>query len=200
MSGNASWRWPLLLSGLAGAGALLLWSDPPAGSVAQPTRLATAGVAIANRADATTSTSTSTSTSARAPTTSTTSAAASQMASAPPQAPGLAAVLRRSAQPAPAGNPFAVITDPRPSQAGAVVAAAPLPPPAPETPPYVYQGKQQQGGRWQVFLVRDEQVHIVQVGNILDRRWRVDVIQPPVLTFTDLDHSQRFSIPIGELP
>lgn len=198
MSGNASWRWPLLLSGLAAAGALLLWGDPPAGNVAQPTRQASAGVATANRADATTSTSTSTS--ARASTSPSTSAAAPRAASAPPQAPGLAAVLPRSAQPAPAGNPFAVIADPRPPQAGAVVAAAPPPPPAPETPPYVYQGKQQQGGRWQVFLVRDEQVHIAQVGSILDRRWRVDGIQPPVLTFTDLDHSQRFSIPIGEIP
>ena len=181
MSRLGRWKWPVLIAALAGAAALALWGDKrPAGVVqasreADPARL---GRPMARPAPA----------------------QPAAAAAAGTAAPALHSLAPRQASAPPATNPFAVTLDAAPPVARP--APAQLPPAAPTlvAPPYVFQGKQRIAGRWEVFLVRDEQVHIVQVGTVLDRNWRVDLIQPPTLTLTDLGTQQRFSIPIGDTP
>lgn len=188
MSAAARWKWPLLLSLLAGAAALAWWGDKRPAGLAQPLRAADAvrvPRSAASSAPGSGKTQLANTPSTRA---------------APGAAPTLALLLPRTQRAAPAANPFAVVIDPAAPSARPVV-AMPLPTaPLPEGPPYVYQGKQRVAGGWEVFLVRDEQVHIVQVGSTLERRWRIDQVQPPVLTLVDLGTQQRFSIAIGESP
>lgn len=183
MSAAAGWKWPLLLALLAGAAALALWGDKRPAGLAQPLREAEA--IRSPRSAAAGPTAVANTPTARA---------------LPGAAANLAQLLPRTQRAAPAANPFAVVSDPAAPTARPVLATpAPAAPP-PDGPPYVYQGKQRVAGGWEVFLVHDEQLHIVQAGSTLERRWRIDMIQPPTLTLVDLGTQQRFSIPIGESP
>jgi hypothetical protein len=62
--------------------------------------------------------------------------------------------------------------------------------------PYAYIGKQQEEGRWRVYLARDGLTHVVQTGDVLDKTYRVEAIKPPVLTVTylPLDQIQNLDI------
>ena len=190
MSAAARWKWPLLLAMLAGAAALAFWGDKRPAGLAQPLREADAIRLPRTAAAPPHATKLAAKPAATAP----------ALRAASGAAPSLALLLPRTQRAAPATNPFAVVADPAPPTARPVVATPPPVAPLPEGPPYAYQGKQRVAAGWEVFLVRDEQVHIVQVGSTLERRWRIDLIQPPTLTLIDLGNQQRFSIAIGESP
>ncbi|UXH76059.1 hypothetical protein [Roseateles amylovorans] len=75
------------------------------------------------------------------------------------------------------------------------------PPPAPPTaPPLPFQimGKRQDGGQWEVFLNRGDQVLIVRKGSVVEDSYRIDDISPPSMTVTYLPLRQTLSLSVGE--
>ena len=79
-----------------------------------------------------------------------------------------------------------------------VVAAAP-PPPAPMAPPlpFVYLGKAAADGAWEVFLSRADKTYIVRANTVIDGAYRVGTIAPPVMTLTYLPLNQVQQLNIG---
>jgi hypothetical protein len=83
-------------------------------------------------------------------------------------------------------------------------AAAPLPVAAeapalpPPQPPWRVVGKQWADEQWQVFLLRDSQSLVVQQGQLLEGTWRVDRIEPPMMTLTHVPSGQQHQLSIGE--
>ncbi len=78
-------------------------------------------------------------------------------------------------------------------------APPPAPPPKPVAPPlpYTFLGKQQQDGRWQVFLGRADRTIIAKVGDVLDSTYRVDTIAPPQMQITYLPLGQQQVLFVG---
>jgi hypothetical protein len=88
---------------------------------------------------------------------------------------------------------------PAPAAAQAQATAPPPPPTAPPLP-YVYLGKAQERGVWEVYLSRADQggqVHIVRGSDLVDGVYRVEAIVPPVLTLTYLPLNQTQTLNIG---
>nr|WP_251373977.1 hypothetical protein [Janthinobacterium sp. JC611] len=81
-----------------------------------------------------------------------------------------------------------------------VVAAAP-PPPAPTAPPlpFVYLGKAAADGAWEVFLSRADKTYIVRANTVIDGAYKVVTIAPPVMTLTYLPLNQVQQLNIGVL-
>lgn len=81
-----------------------------------------------------------------------------------------------------------------------VVTAAP-PPPAPMAPPlpFVYLGKAAADGAWEVFLSRADKTYIVRVNTVIDGAYKVVTIAPPVMTLTYLPLNQVQQLNIGVL-
>jgi hypothetical protein len=81
-------------------------------------------------------------------------------------------------------------------------ARAAAPPPAPTAPPLPYKvlGKMLEQGVWQVFLTREDDVHVVKEGDVLDERYRIDKIEPPALVMTYIPLNQRQALAIGGEP
>lgn len=79
-----------------------------------------------------------------------------------------------------------------------VVAAAP-PPPAPMAPPlpFVYLGKVAADGAWEVFLSRADKTYIVRANTVIDGAYKVVTIAPPVMTLTYLPLNQVQQLNIG---
>ncbi|HZV98506.1 MAG TPA: hypothetical protein VFF74_05910 [Methylophilaceae bacterium] len=77
--------------------------------------------------------------------------------------------------------------------------ARPVPAPKPMAPPlpYSYMGRILDKGKVTVFLTRDEKPYVVQVGDVLDGQYRVDLIQPPVMELTYLPLAQKQRLNIG---
>jgi hypothetical protein len=82
----------------------------------------------------------------------------------------------------------------------------PPPPPAPAAPavpagppplPFSYIGKMLGDGRWQVFLARGAQALVAREGMVIDGRYRVERVAPPVLTLTYLPLNQQQQLDIG---
>ena len=75
----------------------------------------------------------------------------------------------------------------------------PPPPPPPTAPPlpFIYLGKQISDGQWSVFLARGDSTFIATVGAVLDNRYRVDSVAPPVMTLTYLPLKQVQQLSIG---
>jgi hypothetical protein len=82
----------------------------------------------------------------------------------------------------------------------------PPPPPAPAVPatpagppplPFSYVGKMLGEGRWQVFLGRGPEVLVAYQGMVIDGRYRVERVAPPVLTLTYLPLNQQQQLDIG---
>lgn len=82
--------------------------------------------------------------------------------------------------------------------------APPVPPPAapapaaPVPPPFTFVGKKLEGEQWEVYLARGEQSFIARQGSTIDGSYRVDKIEPPTLTMTQLPQAQTMTIAIGE--
>ena len=79
-----------------------------------------------------------------------------------------------------------------------VVAAAP-PPPAPMAPPlpFVSLGTAAADGAWDVFLSRADKTYIVRANTVIDGAYRVGTIAPPVMTLTYLPLNQVQQLNIG---
>jgi hypothetical protein len=82
---------------------------------------------------------------------------------------------------------------------------APVAPPAvapapavPMPPPFTFVGKKFEGEQWEVYLARGEQSFIARQGSTIDGNYRIDKIEPPTLTMTQLPQSQTMTIAIGE--
>jgi hypothetical protein len=82
----------------------------------------------------------------------------------------------------------------------------PPPPPAPPAPaapagppplPYSYLGKMLGDGQWQVFLGRGAEALVAREGMVIDGRYRVERVAPPVLTLTYLPLNQQQQLDIG---
>lgn len=82
--------------------------------------------------------------------------------------------------------------------------APPVPPAAapasaaPVLPPFTFVGKKLEGEQWEVYLSRGEQSFIARQGSTIDGSYRVDKIEPPTLTMTQLPQAQTMTIAIGE--
>ena len=74
--------------------------------------------------------------------------------------------------------------------------AKPPPPMAPPVP-FVYLGKKLEGGQWEVYLGRGEELLIVREGMAPGGTYQVKSINPPTLTLVYLPLKQSQSIPIG---
>lgn len=74
--------------------------------------------------------------------------------------------------------------------------AKPPPPMAPPVP-FVYLGKKLEGGQWEAYLGRGDEVLIAREGMALDGTYQVKSINPPTLTLVYLPLKQSQTIPIG---
>lgn len=171
-------RWALLLPLLAGAAWLAVFGDrTPTGTV-QPTR-----------------------TGAAAP--------------APAAPPARSTPARRDAgEPVEALRPRAAPdAAPRPAADLFAVAAWRLPPPPPPPPPpaaqpkaapvlpalnYKVLGKKEENNTWEVYLGRDDLTFIARAGETLEGLWRVEQIEPPLMTLLHVPSGQTLKLPIGD--
>lgn len=81
-----------------------------------------------------------------------------------------------------------------------LVSAAPPPPPPMAPPlPFVYLGKAAADGAWEVFLSRADKTYIVRANTVIDGAYRVGTIAPPVMTLTYLPLNQVQQLNIGVL-
>jgi hypothetical protein len=78
--------------------------------------------------------------------------------------------------------------------------APPAPPPPPVAPPlpFTFLGKKLEGDTWEVYLGRGDQTFVAHQGTVLEGAWRVDRIEPPMLSLTYLPLGQVQTLPIGE--
>lgn len=76
----------------------------------------------------------------------------------------------------------------------------PAPPPVAPPLPFIYLGKAQENGAWEVFLARGSETLIVRQQQAIDGVYRVDAIAPPTMTLTYLPLQQVQQINIGVAP
>ncbi|MDO8042167.1 hypothetical protein [Janthinobacterium sp. SUN137] len=79
----------------------------------------------------------------------------------------------------------------------AVTAAPPPPPPMAPPLPFVYLGKAAADGAWEVFLSRADKTYIVRANTVVDGAYKVVTIAPPVMTLTYLPLNQVQQLNIG---
>ena len=79
----------------------------------------------------------------------------------------------------------------------AVTAAPPPPPPMAPPLPFVYLGKVAADGAWEVFLSRADKTYIVRAHTVIDGAYKVVTIAPPVMTLTYLPLNQVQQLNIG---
>ena len=164
----------LLLAGVLGAGALLLFGErQPVSEVAEAVERAVAP-------------------------------ARQRAARSPAEPPVILALLPRSEVAGEDGDTFGGAdgvfqsqnwTPPPPKMA----VAAPPPPPPPMAPPlpFVYLGKVAADGAWEVFLSRADKTYIVRANTVIDGAYKVVAIAPPVMTLTYLPLNQVQQLNIG---
>lgn len=109
----------------------------------------------------------------------------------------VAALREKDPSASASGNAFApksfYVPPPRPR------AAPPPPPPAPTAPPlpFRFMGVMKESPtKTLVFLSRDDQLYSVRAGDVLDRTYRVESIEPDGITFVylPLNETQKLSI------
>ena len=167
----------LLLAGVLGAGALLLFGErQPVAEVAEAVERAVAP-------------------------------ARQRAARPPAEPPAILALLPRSEVAGEEGETFggadgaaAVFQSqnwtPPPPKMAAVAPPPPSPPMAPPLP-YVYLGKVAADGAWEVFLSRADKTYIVRAHTVIDGAYKVVTIAPPVMTLTYLPLNQVQQLNIG---
>lgn len=76
----------------------------------------------------------------------------------------------------------------------------PPPPPPPKAPPlpFSFLGKQMVGNVIEVFIANGNEVYVVREQALVEEKYRVDKIKPPLLTFTYLPLNQVQTLAIGE--
>ena len=75
------------------------------------------------------------------------------------------------------------------------------PPPVPTAPPFTYQyiGKMiEEENRSTVFLENKSRIFIVRAGDTIDNQYRVETIDPPLMTLTYLPLELKQTVQIGE--
>ena len=87
---------------------------------------------------------------------------------------------------------------PPPPKMVASAAPPPAPPMAPPLP-FVYLGKAVADGAWEVFLSRADKTYIVRANTVIDGAYKVVTIAPPVMTLTYLPLNQVQQLNIGVL-
>lgn len=85
---------------------------------------------------------------------------------------------------------------PPPPKMVASAAPPPAPPMAPPLP-FVYLGKAVADGAWEVFLSRADKTYIVRANTVIDGAYKVVTIAPPVMTLTYLPLNQVQQLNIG---
>lgn len=65
--------------------------------------------------------------------------------------------------------------------------------------PFVYVGKKQEGGHWEVYLGQGEKTFVVREGQVLEGQYRVDAIKPPQMELVYLPLGQSQNLSIGEV-
>lgn len=85
-----------------------------------------------------------------------------------------------------------------PAPAPAPASAAPATPVAPPLP-FAYLGKALRGGQWEVYLAQGDTSLIVRPQMVIEGRYRVEAIAPPLLTLRFLPLNQIQQINIGVL-
>ncbi|WP_219117564.1 hypothetical protein [Janthinobacterium sp. UMAB-56] len=88
--------------------------------------------------------------------------------------------------------------NPPPPKMALTAAPPPAPPMAPPLP-FVYLGKAAADGAWEVFLSRADKTYIVRVNTVIDGAYKVVTIAPPVMTLTYLPLNQVQQLNIGVL-
>ena len=163
----------LMLAGVLGAGALLLFGErQPVADVAEAVERA---VAPARHATA----------------------------KAPAAQPAILALLPRSEVAGEDGDTFGgadgVFHSQNWNPPPKMVAVAAPPPPPPMAPPlpFVYLGKAAADGAWEVFLSRADKTYIVRANTVIDGAYKVVTIAPPVMTLTYLPLNQVQQLNIG---
>lgn len=142
------------------------------------------------------------------------SAAVARPAAAPPAPSRTPAPRRDAAEPVEALRPRVVPdTPPRPAADLFAVAAWRLPPPPPPPPEPVAQpkaapplpalnykvlGKKEENNLWEVYLGRDDSSFIARAGETLEGLWRVEQIEPPLMTLVHVPSGQQLKLPIGD--
>ena len=164
----------LLLAGVLGAGALLLFGErQPVSEVAEAVERAVAP-------------------------------ARQRAARSPAEPPVILALLPRSEVAGEDGDTFGGAdgvfqsqnwTPPPPKMA--VTAAPPPAPPMAPPLPFVYLGKAAADGAWEVFLSRADKTYIVRANTVIDGAYKVVAIAPPVMTLTYLPLNQVQQLNIG---
>jgi hypothetical protein len=82
------------------------------------------------------------------------------------------------------------------------------PPPAAQAPmamaasgppglPFTYLGKKYENAAWEVYLAIGDQTYFVREGTVIDQKYAVNQIRPPVLTMTYLPTKQQQTMTIG---
>ncbi|MGK5067109.1 hypothetical protein D3C81_683700 [compost metagenome] len=79
------------------------------------------------------------------------------------------------------------------------VAAPPPPPPMAPPLPFVYLGKAAADGAWEVFLSRADKTYIVRTNTVIDGAYKVVAIAPPMMTINYLPLNQVQQLNIGVL-
>ncbi len=79
------------------------------------------------------------------------------------------------------------------------VAAPPPPPPMAPPLPFVYLGKAAADGAWEVFLSRADKTYIVRTNTVIDGAYKVVAIAPPIMTINYLPLNQVQQLNIGVL-
>lgn len=78
------------------------------------------------------------------------------------------------------------------------VIEAPAPAPAAPPFPFVYAGKKQEAGQWEVYLTRSDMTFIVRQGTNMEGTYLVERIEPPSMTIRYLPLGQMQSLSVGE--
>jgi hypothetical protein len=99
-----------------------------------------------------------------------------------------------------ARNPFyAAVVPPPPAASAASAPPAPAPPPPTAPPlPYTVVGKKLEGGAWEVYLSRGDQVLVATAGTMLEGQYKVERIQPPTMNLIYLPLGRAQSLSIGD--
>jgi hypothetical protein len=77
----------------------------------------------------------------------------------------------------------------------------PAPPVQPQPPllPFLFLGKQVAGNQWTVFLAHQDRTYVIVVGDVIEDTYRVDSIEPPLLSLTYLPLKQQQTLSIGAI-
>jgi len=78
------------------------------------------------------------------------------------------------------------------------IVAEPVPVPVAPAVPYIYIGKKQESGLWEVYLSRNDTTYVARRGVTLEGTYLVERVEPPTVILKYLPLNQLQSLAIGE--